>query len=97
MKPQSESERRSNTRHAIALPVEVAGLPGTTMNVNSTGVLFESPLPARVGEPIDFRLELEPHEPNALLIRCHGHVVRALPTGSGTRVAATIESIENED
>jgi len=96
MNQRTEHERRSNPRHAIAIHVEIAGLLGTTLNVNSTGVLFESPLAARVGDPIDFRLNLEPLESAAPPIRCHARVVRALETESGMRLAAMIESIESD-
>lgn len=96
MKRRTEADRRLRVRHAIALPVEVSGAAGITLNVNSTGVLFECPVDAHAGEAIDFRMDLEPEASPALLIRCHGRVVRAIPTDRGTRVAATIESIENE-
>ncbi len=89
-------ERRHVTRHAVALSVRTDGVPGTTVNVSTSGVLFDGPLLARVGESIHFSLEIGTRPADAMRLHCRGRVVRTAPSGQGMQVAATIDWIEHE-
>lgn len=96
MQFQAGPERRHVTRHAVALSVRTDGVPGTTVNVSRSGVLFDGPLFARVGESIDFSLEIGTRPTDALQLHCRGRVVRTTPSRQGMQVAATIDWIEHE-
>lgn len=95
MQLQHESERRQIVRHSVRVPVQAGGIWGTTVNVSAGGVLFESPLSTRVGEPIEFTLALSTQPAAPMMLVCRGRVVRASSTRFGMAVAATIDSLES--
>lgn len=92
-------EQRKNQRFDLKLPFELvrsgAGLKnfGETRNVSSSGVLFTSPTPVEVGEPIEYLITF-PKAPGSkaeVRIRCVGKVLRTDPEST---FAATLERYE---
>jgi hypothetical protein len=77
-------EQRKNQRFDLRLPFEILGEKsarpkGETMNVSSCGVLFTTPAPVQVGEPIEYVITL-PKASGAraeVRLRCMGKVVRS--------------------
>ncbi len=70
-------ERRQAARIATAIPVEIQGGRGTTRDVSTSGVFFETDLSLLPGEPITVYLILEHVSPAApLRVRCEGRIVR---------------------
>lgn len=92
-------EQRKNQRFDLRLPLELvrAGASdkpvGETKNVSSSGVLFSSPVPVDVGEPIEYVITF----PRAtgtrsdVRLRCVGKVLRNDPEET---FAATLERYE---
>ena len=76
-------EQRKNQRFELRLPLEILGekshrSKGETMNVSSCGVLFTTPAPVHVGDPIEYLITL-PRASGArtdVRLRCMGKVVR---------------------
>jgi hypothetical protein len=92
-------EQRKNQRFDLRLPFEIVGgaprtkSKGETRNVSSAGVLFTSPAPVAVGEPIEYLITL-PKIPGSRVdvrLRCVGKVVRSAPKSA---FAATLERYE---
>jgi len=77
-------EQRKNQRFDLRLPFEILGEKsyrpkGETMNVSSCGVLFTTPAPVEVGNPIEYLITL-PSASGArtdVRLRCMGKVVRS--------------------
>ncbi len=77
-------EQRKNQRFDLRLPFEILGEKsyrpkGETMNVSSCGVLFTTPAPVEVGNPIEYLITL-PRASGArtdVRLRCMGKVVRS--------------------
>jgi PilZ domain len=90
------TEQRRNQRFDLRLPFELLTGPkakGETRNVSSCGVLFRSPKPIEIGEPIEYMITF-PKAPGTRVdvrLRCVGTVVR-IETGS--TFAATMERYE---
>jgi len=91
-------EQRKNQRFDLRLPLEIirAGAKpettGETRNVSSSGVLFTSPTPVAVGEPIEYLITFPP-APGArprVRLRCIGKVLRE----EQRAFAATLERYE---
>lgn len=94
-------DQRKNQRFELRLPLEIKiirgganpGSTGETRNVSSSGVLFTSQVPIRVGQPIEYFITL-PKAPGAaaeLRLRCVGKVLRG---ELDTTFAATLERYE---
>lgn len=68
-------------------------LPGETINVSDSGVLFRTAASApRLAEPLDIWLEMSSLGPRNASVSCNGRVIRTETSPeSGTRIAATIE------
>jgi hypothetical protein len=93
-------EQRKAQRFDLTLPVELiragiakASRQGETKNVSSSGVLFESDVTLRIGEPVEYVITLptSPSPGNKVRLRCMGKVVRLVKE---TGVAATLERYE---
>jgi len=92
-------EQRKSKRFDLRLPVELVrsgslaiGKMGQTMNMSSSGVLFCSEAPVRVGEPIEYLITLPPSpgSESELRLRCMGTIIRQ----SESTAAATLERYE---
>ena len=98
------SDRREARRFAMSLPVRVLAkdanspeLKASTRDVSYRGLYFLSEASFEKGSEIDFILTLPQQIISAgdVNIRCHGHVVRVEPNGSGrTGIAAQIDKYE---
>ncbi len=92
-------EQRKNQRFDLRLPFELvrAGAKskpsGETRNVSSSGVLFTSPVPVGVGEPIEYLITFPPAAGSRaeVRLRCVGKVLRNDPRET---FAATLERYE---
>jgi PilZ domain len=92
-------EQRKNQRFELKLPFELIGnraspeFKGETKNVSSSGVLFTSPVPVEIGEPIEYCITF-PQPPGSrteVKLRCVGKVLRNDPEAT---FAATLERYE---
>lgn len=97
-------EQRKNQRFDLKLPIEFlrpGATPksagdkalGETKNVSSSGVLFSTPTPVEVGEPIEYLITF-PKAPGSraeVRIRCVGKVLR---NEVAETFAATLERYE---
>ncbi len=92
-------EQRKNQRFELRLPFELIrgganGKPsGETKNVSSSGVLFTSPVPVDVGEPIEYMITFPTAagSRSEVRLRCVGKVLRNDPEET---FAATLERYE---
>lgn len=93
-------EQRKAQRFDLKLPFELirrgsaaASRPGETKNVSSSGVLFESDVSLRIGEPVEYVITLptSPAPGIQVRLRCMGKVVRLVKE---TGIAATLERYE---
>lgn len=91
-------EQRKNQRFDLRLPLEIVRTGATpknigeTRNMSSSGVLFTSPSPVDIGQPIEYMITL-PKAPAAraeVRLRCIGKVVRE----DDSAFAATLERYE---
>jgi hypothetical protein len=93
------TEHRKSQRFDLRLPLEVVRsgnrlnpIPGQTLNLSSSGVLFETDLPPEIGEIIEYYITL-PKAPNLeseVQLRCMGKVLRVYERYA----AATMERYE---
>ena len=93
-------EQRKAQRFDLKLPFELirSGMSpssriGSTKNVSSSGVLFESAAALRIGESVEYVITL-PTSPTPgiqVRLRCMGKVVRVVKE---TGIAATLERYE---
>ena len=93
------SERRTTSRHRIALPVMLGETRGTTRDVSASGVFFtlhdQSTRPPELHEPIQFRLTLEHVDAQGPLhIGCEGRVVRVEVGPQTIGVAISIDTYD---
>jgi len=92
-------EQRKAQRFELKLPFELirrgsaASRQGETKNVSSAGVLFESDVSLRIGEPVEYVITLptSPAPGTQVRLRCMGKVVRFVKE---TGIAATLERYE---
>lgn len=82
-------ERRQAERFVAAMPVTVDGHPGTTRDLSSSGLSFDSDRPympgARIAVVIDYLLDGHSYP-----LRCEAEVVRLQPTKDGYTVGARL-------
>ena len=67
-------ERRKGERYRLALPVQLNDGIGTTYDISTSGIFFETDRAYAIGETIQFSLHFE-HE----TIQCETRVVRVEP------------------
>ncbi|MEJ8838887.1 PilZ domain-containing protein [Ramlibacter sp. AN1133] len=82
-------EQRAAVRFDASLPVAIQGASGETHNISAHGVYFETDLPQRVGELVNFSLEYTLHGRRHRLV-CEGKVVRVDRQGDRLGVAARL-------
>jgi hypothetical protein len=92
------TEQRKHQRFNLRLPFQIVGSAsvktmGETKNVSSSGVLFTSPAPVAVGEPIEYMITFPkaPGSRSEVRLRCVGKVLRE---DYGSAFAATLERYE---
>ena len=71
----------------MTLPIELGHTHSMTHDFSGLGVFFSSDDPFEIDAEIEFLLRI----PNAVNVRCKGHVVRINNMGGRYGVAATIE------
>src|SRR5438552_13148178 len=88
------SERRRARRYRLALPIELQALgDGTTRDLSTTGVFFETGGSLVPGAAIKFSVLLEHADPGPpLRLVCEGDVVRVEPCDERLGVGATIST-----
>jgi hypothetical protein len=92
-------EQRKHQRFDLKLPLAVvrggANHPpsGETRNVSSSGVLFTSPVPMEIGEPIEYLITFPrvPGSKSEVRLRCMGTILRG---DEQETFAATLERYE---
>jgi hypothetical protein len=93
------TEQRKHQRFTLRLPFQIVGsskkvtVTGETKNVSSSGVLFNSPTPMAIGEPIEYLITF-PKAAGArseVRLRCVGKVLRE---DEESAFAATLERYE---
>jgi hypothetical protein len=90
--PVHESDRRSETRHAVCVPIQIAQVgTGFTIDLSSRGIAFLIDRLLELGAAIEFQIVLAQHEARLL---CNGRVVRVEARDGATFVAATIHDID---
>ena len=94
----SAQELRCAVRFPLTLPMVVhkgaQELPAISVNVSSSGVLFETLEEIPVGENISFSLQMPGVVLGSLrdiLVECHGRVVRCSMSYTQPQIAATID------
>jgi hypothetical protein len=101
-------EQRRTRRFQLELPLSVTragaarvAVPGRTMNISSTGVLFTTGTEPDLGGPIEYVITLSHEGRQAVNIRCVGKVLRTErvhQSMDGERrsfqIAATLERYE---
>ena len=89
---------RREKRFRANYPVEIEPEGGVTIDMSGTGVAFETTHNFEPGDPITLRIRLSrrPSE-SPLELRCSGKVVRVTPMENGSRVAASVEWLEQPE
>lgn len=85
----TRDERRRDERFVAAMPVTVDGHPGTTQDLSSTGLSFQSDRQHEPGSRVDVVIEylLDGHH---YPLRCQAEVVRCQPAGDGYTIGARL-------
>jgi hypothetical protein len=79
-------------RYALAVPIAIGDVSGTTRDVGVGGVRFDSPIPFELQQSISFALTVgRPSE--AITVRCVGVVQLVEQAGGGFVVDASIDQI----
>jgi|GEM_PF-4804749 len=95
-------DRRKEPRHLTRLPVEIDGQSGTTINISSSGVAFESAMALTFGQEITLQILIPKDGSEPLRLKCRGRIVRLEKTrrvekGRETvSVGASVEWITND-
>ena len=79
-------ERRKAPRHPVELKITLDRGTALSRDISGLGVLFRTEAEFRIGEEIDFHIEIV----DGVDVRCGGRVVRITPENGGWLVAATI-------
>ncbi len=76
--------------YAVSVPMQIGSVTATTVAVDLSGVVFDSPVAFAVGAPIEFSLAL-PAAIAPIQIRCRGVVARCDGRGRRFEAASTID------
>src|SRR6185369_10927083 len=87
------NDRRKAERFPLTLPIELGHTRSVTTDFSGLGVFFSSDEPFDVDSEIEFLLRV----PDAVNVRCKGHIVRVNHMGGRYGVAATIEDFTLDD
>ena len=82
-------DQRTAVRFDASMPVRVSGREGTTHNISTQGVYFETDVEHRLGALVNFSIEYTLYGRKHRLL-CEGKVVRVEPHGSRIGVAARL-------
>ena len=85
-------ERRRLPRYRLDATIAVNDRDGRTIDISSSGIFFESPMPFVPGEEVVLVLPLQETRPGTL-VRCKAQVLRVEPRGEMFGVAATYEPV----
>jgi hypothetical protein len=80
-------ERRKVERYKLALPVQLKNGTGTTCDISTSGILFETASAYAIGETIRLSLNFD-HE----TLQCEGRVVRVEPRNGQFGIAVELMS-----
>ena len=80
-------ERRKVERYKLALPVQLKNGTGTTCDISTSGILFETASAYAIGDTIRLFLNFE-HE----TLQCEARVVRVEPRNGQFGIAVELES-----
>ena len=80
-------ERRRGERYKLALPVQLNGGTGTTYDISTSGILFETESTHSIGDTIRLSLHFK-HE----TLQCDARVVRVEPRNGQFGVAVELTS-----
>lgn len=82
-------DQRTAVRFDASMPVRVSGSEGTTHNISTQGVYFETDVEHRLGALVNFSIEYTLYGRKHCLL-CEGKVVRVEAHGSRIGVAARL-------
>lgn len=82
-------DHRAAVRFDASLPVQIGELGGTTHNISTQGVYFETDVEHRLGALVNFAIEFKLYGRTHRLL-CEGKVVRVEPQGERIGVAARL-------
>jgi hypothetical protein len=80
-------ERRKGQRFKLALPVQLNDGTGTTCDISTSGIFFETERAYAIGETIRLSLSFEQET-----LQCEGRVVRVEPRNGQFGVAVELKS-----
>jgi hypothetical protein len=89
MESSTAHEQRTAVRFDKSMPVEIDGAEGETQNVSAHGVYFETDIPQRIGDLVNFTVEFQLEGRRHRLL-CEGKVVRVQRKGRRIGVAARL-------
>lgn len=82
-------EKRSEERVFTELPVDLGTTTGLTRDVSASGMFFEIESSYRLGNKIEFAVEM--NTPGGkMLLKCEGEIMRIEPRGARVGVAVRI-------
>ena len=84
-----QQEKRKDERVFTTLPVDLKNATGLTRDVSASGVFFETDAGYRLGNAIQFAVEMDTPG-GKMLLRCEGEIVRVEPRGARLGVAVKI-------
>lgn len=98
------AEHRKAPRVSLHLPIEVAGVPGVTVDISATGIAFESLALLHPGDEVVLRIATDSDGGESSEgIRCRARVVRVdrrryVENGCETvRIGATVRWLDRPD
>jgi hypothetical protein len=87
------NERRRAERLPMTIPIELGNISGVTQDFSGIGVFFTLAEPLDAGSEIAFVLRV----PDAVNVRCRGHIVRVNGMAGQYGIAATIDDYECDE
>jgi hypothetical protein len=91
------ADKRRATRYQVALPVQLESGNGSTRDISTSGIFFETEESFSPGAEIRFSAVLEHAVPGGpVRLRCEGQIVRVERREGKVGVAATITSYQFE-
>jgi Tfp pilus assembly protein PilZ len=84
-----QQEKRKDERVFTTLPVDLKNTTGLTRDVSASGVFFETDARYRLGNAIQFAVEMDTPG-GKMLLTCEGEIVRVEPRGARLGVAVKI-------
>ncbi len=89
----AQQDKRTASRFSMSLPLHVDGKAGTTRDVSTKGIYFETDESYAPGSELQLSMELLNVAPEgAAQLVCKGRIVRVEPKDGRLGIAITIES-----